>query len=77
MKKIVTISRKWDNPKILTTISDEGISLQMDMVDFVSALKREIGSVTWIFTEKDFESRLDTAVMAVLQGIKEESAKVA
>ena len=76
MKSVVTISRKWNNPKILTTISSEGISLQMDMDDFVTALKQEVGKVTWVFTQKEFEKRIDAAVETVLYGIKEESIKV-
>lgn len=76
MKSFVTISRYWKNPKILTTISTEGISLQADLADFVSALKQEIGSVAMTFTQKTFEAKIDSAVLAVLKKIKEESIKV-
>lgn len=75
MKSVVTISRHWNNPKITTTISPEGISLQMEMADFVSALKQEIGKVTWVFTQTEFEKRVDAAVATVLEGVKEESVK--
>ena len=76
MKTVVTISRYWTNPKITTSISREGITMQMDMDDFVAALKKEIGSVTMIFTQKGIESKIDTAVTSVLEKIKEESVKV-
>jgi hypothetical protein len=76
MKSIVTISRHWNNPKIETTISKAGIVLKCELGDFVSALKAEMGSVTWVFTKQEFEKRLDKAIETVLSGIKEESAKV-
>jgi len=76
MKTVVTISRHWSRPEITTRISKESISLQIDMDDFVKALKQEIGSVTFVFTQKEFESRLDVAIKNVLSKIKEESSKV-
>ena len=77
MKTIITVSRKWNNPHIKTTITNEEISLQMDMDDFKSALKIEIGSVTWTFKKETFNKMLDEAIMRVISGIKEESTKVA
>jgi hypothetical protein len=75
MKSIITISRYWNNPQIMTTISTEGISLKMDIGDFTKALKMEIGKVTWVFTQKEFEKRLNEAVRITLEKIKEESIK--
>lgn len=75
-KSVVTISRKWNNPKITTTITGEQISIQMSMEDFVTALKAEIGSVTLVMTKAGFEARLDAAVANVLQGMKDETIKV-
>lgn len=76
LKSVVTVSRKWDNPNIKTTITDESISLEMSMEDFKTAMLIEIGSVTTILTREQFKKRFDSAVVAVLQGIKEESAKI-
>ena len=48
-KSTITVSRLWNNPKIHTIVdfaSEGGISLQMNMDDFVAALKAEIGAVT-------------------------------
>jgi hypothetical protein len=45
MKSVITISRYWTNPKIQTTITNESISLQVSLDDFISELKTEIGSV--------------------------------
>ena len=76
MKSVVTISRKWNNPRIETAITEESISLQISMDDFIAALKQEIGKVTWVFTQKEFDKRLDAAILSVFQGIKDESTKV-
>jgi hypothetical protein len=78
-RAVVTVSRLWNNPKIYTIVDyvkDGGISMQMDMDDFVAAVKQEIGKVTWVFTQKEFERRVDEAVRNVIQGVKEESIKV-
>jgi ABC-type enterochelin transport system substrate-binding protein len=76
MKTMVTISRYWTKPEILTTITDESISLQISMDDFIKALKTEIESVTWTFTKVTFEKQLDEAINRVIEKVKEESAKV-
>jgi hypothetical protein len=46
MKTVVTISKYLNSP-ITTTISKEGISLSMDMDDFVKSLKEEIGEISY------------------------------
>jgi hypothetical protein len=76
MKTCVTISRHWSRPEITTRIDNEHISLQIDLADFIKALKQEIGSVTFVFTQKEFESRLDKSIENILSKVKEESVKV-
>lgn len=82
MKSVITISRKWHKPEISTTLWLEGehngkfIQLEIPLLDFVKALKAEIGSVKWVFSDKKFEDTFDIAVSNVIEGIKEESVKV-
>jgi spore germination protein GerM len=75
MKSIVSISRYWDNPQIKTTISAVGISLQVELDDFIEALIQEIGPVTWTFTEKAFREKINVACNNTLEKLKEESIK--
>jgi hypothetical protein len=75
MKTVITVSRLWNHPKITTSVYNEGIALSMDMEDFISTLKQEIGAVTWVFTKAEFEKRLDEAILKIVAGIKEESIK--
>lgn len=76
-KSVITISRHWDNPEIMTTLSMEGIALQIDLPDFMEALIRELGPITWVWTDKQFRGKMDVAVKEVLEKIKQESIKVA
>ena len=76
MKTVVTISRFWAKPEITTTISNESIALEISLDDFITALKQELGSVTWVFTAKEFEKRLDATIKTILSKVKEESIKV-
>jgi len=75
MKTVITISRKWNNPKIEITVDVKSISLRMDMEDFKEALKSEVGSITWTFKKDTFDTMLDEAITRVIEGVKEESAK--
>ena len=50
--------------------------MQIDMDDFISAFKKEIGSVTMIFTQKGIESKIDNAIVTLLEKVKEETVKV-
>jgi hypothetical protein len=76
MRTVITISRHWDHPKIQTSVSNKDINLEMELDDFVTALKREIGSVTWIFRDKTFSEQIEKAKEIVLSKVKEETIKV-
>ena len=76
MKDILTISRKWHNPQIRTTVGLDGIAIEIELADFIEALHKEIGTVSWVFQDKTFKLRFDAAVERVLKGIKEETIKV-
>lgn len=75
-KSIITISRYWNNPKITTTISQEGIAIQQDLNDFIAAIKQEVGSVAFVFTKNEFDKKFDNAVEKILSRVKEETIKV-
>jgi hypothetical protein len=76
MKTVVTISRKWNNPQIQHTLSGEGIAIEINLDDFITAIKEEVGSLTWTFRKQTFEKQLDEAVRAVIEEIKRETIKV-
>lgn len=75
-RRVLTISRLWNNPQIQTTVNIEGIELTISLDDFIEAIIQEIGPVTWTFKDATFRAKVSQAVNRVVQGIKEESAKV-
>mgnify|MGYP003525015579 CR=1 FL=1 len=79
MATYITVSRKWNNPTIKTEIvrgQEGGIALSMEIADFEEALAAEIDSVAWTFKKETFRKQLHAAIDRIVQGIKEESAKV-
>ena len=76
MPKHVTIMRRWNNPQINITIDDDEINIKMKLNDFMSAVKEEIGKVTWTFTKDAFETQFDNAVLKIVSAMKRETAKV-
>jgi hypothetical protein len=74
-KNIVTISRYWDKPEIITTISNESISLNANLSDFMAGLVEELWPLGIVFTKRQLAARLEKAAEIVIKKIKEESAK--
>ena len=73
----MTISRKWANPKIVVTVSTEGIDLKMNMADFRDALLSELElTLSFMNSPGTVLEKLDAALDVVLEGVKEESAKI-
>ena len=72
---IVTISRYWNNPEIYTMVTSADMSLSLSLTDFLTALKLELGSVTWTFTKDSFHKQFDLAAKKTIERIKEESVK--
>ena len=78
-KLVVTVSRYWHEPKILTYIDGNEISLTISMDDFVKAMvqeidlseivsqiKNEIGSVRWVFKDETWDKKFDQAVQSAI-----------
>ncbi len=73
----ITVGRKWHNPLIYSYVDYEEIALSMTLYDFMEAVKQEMGSVATIFKRETFSRKVDEAVNKVLQGLKNESVKIA
>jgi len=76
MPKHVTIMRRWNNPKIHITIDEDDINIKMNFKEFMSAVKHEIGRVTWTFKKETFDQQFDLAVDTVITAMKRETSKV-
>ena len=75
-KCVVTVSRQWHLPQITTSITGEGIAIQMSLEDYLTALEKEIGSVAFTFRQATFAKDLRAASVRVVQGMKDETIKV-
>ena len=76
MPTFVTISRKWNRPEISITVDNAGIELRMELADFISALKEELGSVAFVIKKSTLAGRIDVAVDSIISSVKAESSKV-
>lgn len=72
-KQSLVISRHWDNPTIVVTIRDEGISLECSLDDFLLALAEEIKHPLVSFTKGRMLADLQAAKNVVLDKIKQAS----
>ena len=76
-KTTVAISRHWHSPVISVVVSDEGISVQCSLDDFISALSTEMAHPMKLFTRKGASTDISRASEAVLEKLKQASAHAA
>jgi hypothetical protein len=76
VRTALVISRHWDNPHISVTISDQRISLKMDIDDFLRALALDISSPFAVVTRAQLEKKLKEAASNVVEKAKETSRAV-
>lgn len=84
MLSFVEISRKWKEARIETKIfsinedpENKIVSVSADLCDFCTAVKNELGSVRYVFTDQEFSKRFDSAVESVLTKMKDTTNKYA
>lgn len=63
--EVVLVSRKWSNPEILVGISNDGISIQMGMNEFVEALVTEVGSPAMLFSSDALRQKITAAAQKI------------
>lgn len=72
----VTITRHWHSPQIHTGVSGEGIAMSLTLDDYVLALTEELYAQGRWMSQSQLETKVQQAAKAVLEKVKEESAKV-
>jgi len=75
-RSAVIISRKWDNPKIMAVVNSEGISLGMELEDFVKSLAIQLGSPLRLFTREQLLEKMLQASKLVADEMKDASRHV-
>jgi len=77
MASYVTVSRKWNRPRIYHQITFDELEYSMSLEDFFEALMIELGNPATIVTRKRLEERMKKAFVDIADGIKAESNKTA
>jgi len=72
----LTILRKWNNPKIDVQITNELISVSMELTEFILALALEVDKVTTILTRKTLDRCLQEAASRIISEMKNQTTKV-
>ena len=77
LKDVVVVSRKWNESEINTrvNISNEAIYISVPINEFMEGLIHEMGSVTWVFSDFEFQKRMKEAKDRVIKSMKQESKK--
>ena len=75
-RTIVVVSRKWDNPSISITVTNEGLGISMSLDDFVNALASESGNPTLLVTRTQLLTRLKTSALTVVSVMKQATVQV-
>lgn len=73
-KSIVTVSRLWNNPKILVQVTNEGIALTLMLDEFLNAMAAEMGNPTFLVTKAQLLAKMQAAASVVESGVKESSS---
>lgn len=71
----VVISRYWNNPSITVKVTDDSISLEFSMDDFIAALLSEMKHPFVMMTRAQQETAIIEAKESVLLKVKEASAQ--
>ena len=70
-KSVVVISRRWDNPKINISVTNEGIGMVMSLDKFIVAVGKEMGNPTMLITNKMLVDKLNAVTNVVIDEMKE------
>ena len=76
MKSLVVISKDWHKPEIHVKAAKDGLSISMDLMDFLDIVFASAGSIKWKFNDSAFRSRIDAEAENVFEKMKAESLKV-
>lgn len=84
MNNYIEVSRRWGKTPIDIRIfankedcENRIMSIGMDLSDFKEALKKEISSVRWTFTEKGVSELLDKAIDSIIDEMKKSTIQYA
>lgn len=72
----VCLYKRNGNPLILAYVQGDEAEITMPIEDFKIELMREIGPVTWTFTEKVFSEKVDGAFQRIIRNMKQGATSI-
>lgn len=75
-KTKLIISRFWHHPEILVRVTNEKIGIELDIQDFFKIVVEEMGSPAMLFSQSALIEKLNKAMRAVEEKVKEASIHV-
>ncbi len=70
-RSAVIVSRKWQNPKIAVTVNADGISIGIELSQFLTSLAEEVGSPATLFSKQALKAKLEEAASKVISEMKD------
>lgn len=77
MKHKVVVSRRWKDQEIKTTIVENvnGISISVDVTDFLNAMTQEINYIPLTMTKAQLNKKIIDAAKIVIAEMKNQTVK--
>jgi hypothetical protein len=72
----VCLYKRKGHPIITAYVQGSDAEISISLEDFISEVKKEIGSITWTFRKETFEKQLDLAVGDVISNIKKSATQI-
>ena len=76
MKSTITVSRKWNNPSIMSFVDIDQVGSTMTLESFLDACLVEMGNPTLLFTKAQLAVKLKDAATAVVDEMKRSTVHV-
>lgn len=75
-RAVVVVGRKWNNPEIEISVTEEEIAIKMSLKDFLHALSIEMGNPTLLVTKNALRKSMQSSSDVVVKGMKQETNRV-
>jgi hypothetical protein len=77
MKDQIVVSKKYGNEiKVRVVVTNEDITISMNVEHYKTAMKKEIGQIWSTWTQETFAKKFDAAHDAVIKEMKDRTADV-
>jgi hypothetical protein len=72
----ILVSRYWNNPKIMISVTDEEIGIRISLNEFLAIMAQEIGNPSMIVTKSALLSKMRDAAGKITENMKKETERI-